>query len=121
LKHAAKAAAIFERTVMDELRQEQIDEGNDSVSAGELPKVFSPAEFSRDFKQLLMIRVMDRLIKLLKLDDFRDDLLRKQIDKVFHVETKDVYINPAGQREGQKVFYGDAEAQMMNNLRKKHG
>jgi hypothetical protein len=110
---AARAAARFEVDVHEDLRQKRIEEGFLDEEAGNIQRVFYKEEFNDTFRKLMQLRIENRLISLLGLGNFREDILRQRIATVFHSSTKTITV------DGDSLHVGTPEEQQLLELKHK--
>ena len=79
----ARAGAIFEAEVHEQLLQENVAAGVPIDEAGDIPKVFIPDQLNESFRRLLQFRIELRLMRLLKLGEHEKDLAKHLLDQAF--------------------------------------
>ena len=121
---AARAASRYLRDKLQELRQARIDDGVDPNEAGDLTKTFNPDEFAEQFWRYAQLTMDEELIKLLKLDEYRDQIMRLRIQEIFSSngnkpKTKQVLLTPPAEKDGEPVYVGSDEQYAHISPRKK--
>ncbi len=107
----ARAGARFERRVYEQVKQRRVQEGWTDEDAGDMPQVFDRAWYEQVTGDLVVLKTTLTLIKLLGLDEFRDDIAELLVAKMFAVpEAKQV---PKGTRD---VFLGSEVGAMLKQM-----
>lgn len=111
LDDMARAGARFERRVYEQVKQRRVQEGWTDEDAGEMPQVFDRAWYEQVTGDLVILKATIKLITLLGLDEFRDDIAELLIAKMFAPEPKRP--EPKGTRD---VFLGSEVGAMLKQM-----
>ena len=103
----ARAGAIFEAEVHEQLLHENLLQGMDEDEAGDVPKVFSVEDLNDSFVRLLRFRIELRMLDLLQLGEHKEALAEKLIERIF-----------SARRSGRKsIFVGSPESREIHELK----
>jgi crotonobetainyl-CoA:carnitine CoA-transferase CaiB-like acyl-CoA transferase len=110
LDDVARAAARFERQTLEHMKKQRLAEGYTDDDAGDLKSPFDVDDFTARVAGLVEISTLSRVVGMLGLGTYRDEIVRRMISQKFTTaEDKP--------KEVKAVYLGSHEQAMLRELR----
>jgi hypothetical protein len=110
LDDVARAAARFERQTLEHMKKQRLAEGYTDDDAGDLKSPFDVDDFTNRVAGLVEISTLSRVVGMLGLGTYRDEIVRRMISQKFATfEDKP--------KEVKAVYLGSHEQAMLRELR----
>lgn len=110
LDDVARAAARFERQTLEHMKKQRLAEGYTDDDAGDLKSPFDVDDFTARVAGLVEISTLSRVVGMLGLGTYRDEIVRRMIAQKFATaEDKP--------KEVKAVYLGSHEQAMLRELR----